>query len=271
MAVRVRRSDSSKTSVSWILLYIGIIVAVECLARVIPAAATSWANAALIFLLLNHSAALRDRARTAAGVASDSQALLVLALVPLLKLVSASLPQAHLLLGVRPILAFLPLAAALVALRSVGAWSAGGPLPAPLPMELLFGLGGIPLSLACFLVARSEVPGATGHSDLVSLFVALAAIWILGALLEELIFRVLIQRALAPLFGRGAILLTACLFAAVYLGGSPLKFALFMSGYGALLGWWAYGKRSFLGVVLSHGLVLTGLVTVWPHFRSNIF
>jgi membrane protease YdiL (CAAX protease family) len=190
-----------------------------------------------------------------------------LTLAPLIRILSLSLP-----LGGFPLIWwYVIISAPLFLTVAVAARTLGyGPAELGLrwcwrhlPAHLAVGLLGFPLGLVEYLILR-PLPLATEFTA--------SAVWLPAAILlvstgfqEELIFRGLMQRAAASLFGRwtGPLLITT-LFAVLHIGyrsWSDLAFVLLAGGLFALV---AGRTGSIWGVTLAHGAVNATLFLVAP-------
>lgn len=191
-------------------------------------------------------------------------ALLALALLPLARILSVTMPVegvpvlyqyaivgAPLLLGVGFVASIVPAAEISERLRT---WSWRREVPVA--------LSGLPLGGAAFLLLEPEAPvERTTWANLLAGSLILLAF---TGFLEELLFRGLLQTSLVELFGSSGILLSALLFAAAYLGTrSPVAVA-FAAVLGVLFGWIVERTGSLLGVALAHGLLSVGALLVWP-------
>ncbi len=84
-------------------------------------------------------------------------------------------------------------------------------------------------------------------------------------LLEEMIFRGLLQRAAIDVLGLWGIGYVAILFAVLHTGYQSLLDVLFvLAAVGLFFGWIVYRTRSLLGVTLAHGLTNIVLFLVMP-------
>jgi uncharacterized protein len=160
-------------------------------------------------------------------------------------------------------------------------------------------VSGVPVLLAAVLAADAlDLPGilrlwdirhrSQWHVALVALFVAevatpllslepvaharslpavlLAAliVFLFAGVLEELVFRGVLQGALTPLFGGWSVVLADVLFAATYLGSGSAAYAVCMAAFGLACGFWVRWTGSLAGAAIGHGLFAAGLLVIWP-------
>lgn len=223
----------------------------------------------VLLLLFSHyivlsPASSRDDTRSA-GAVQLGQALPVLSLFPLLRILSLALPISfipeiywHALVGV-PLLIAIALTARLLG------WS---PSDAGLnsrgwPWQLLIALTGIPLSLAAY-VAMGSVPlnpELPTHDALIGAIILV----ICSGFIEEILFRGLLQRVTTEIFGPWGIAWTSVLFAVMYLGSHSAPVVVLMGLIGLFFGWCVERTGSTWGVILAHGTMLLGISYVLPY------
>jgi membrane protease YdiL (CAAX protease family) len=83
-------------------------------------------------------------------------------------------------------------------------------------------------------------------------------------LLEEMIFRGLIQQVAEDGLGRWGVLYVAVLFAVLHIGYQSLLDVLFVFGVGLFFGWAVKRTGSLIGVTLSHGFTNVALFLIVP-------
>ncbi len=223
----------------------------------------------VLMLLLSHfivlsPASSRDDSRTA-GAAQLGQAMPVLSLFPLLRILSLALPISfipeiywHALVGV-PLLIAIALTARLLG------WS---PSDAGLnsrawPWQLLIALTGIPLSFAAY-VAMGPAPLTPPLTTRDTLIGAIILIIFSGAI-EEILFRGLLQRVTTEIFGTWGIAWASVLFAVMYLGSHSAPVVALMGLIGLFFGWSVERTGSTWGVILAHGIMLIGISYALPY------
>ncbi len=211
----------------------------------------------LILVLLLVEVALAE-----AGALQDL--FLALTLVPLIRILSLSLPLAHVpILYWYPIIGVPLLAAVWVAARSLGySWRALGLTLRGWPLQLAVGLSGLALGVVEYAILRppplTPAP-AWAHAWLPALILLVCT-----GLLEEMVFRGLLQYAAAEALGRWGMPYVALLFAVMHTGyRSPLN-AAFVLAVGLFFGAVVQRTRSLLGVAMAHGLTNIVLFLVMP-------
>jgi membrane protease YdiL (CAAX protease family) len=132
------------------------------------------------------------------------------------------------------------------------------------PPQVMIALHGIPLGLAAFLIARPEplLPGFEWQS----IAVGSVMLVIFVGFAEEIIFRGLLQQVTIESFGRAGMVYCSILFAAMYMGSLSLSYVVFMGLVGLFFSWCVYRTASLWGVALAHGIMMIGMLLVWPVF-----
>jgi uncharacterized protein len=217
----------------------------------------------IVFALLNYYiAATRRRDPIAAGAATRWDVLVVLALVPLLRILSATMAvrdvselYQYLLIGI-PVLLAAVLATRLVAARRVRTWARCDLAQATIALL------GVPLGLLGYVIARpAPLSDARSWATLV---LGPPILLIFTGLTEELVFRGVLQQALVEFAGDRGLVLGGLLYAVAYLGVRPWGYAAFAVGVGLVFAVLVYRTRSLAGVALAHGLLNIGVIIVWP-------
>jgi membrane protease YdiL (CAAX protease family) len=188
-----------------------------------------------------------------------------LAFAPLIRILSLSLPLADLPVLSWYLITSVPLfAAALVASRALGySWRDLGMNLRGWPLQLAIGLTGLVFGAVEYLILRPE-PLAQGLS-LVYLWRPALILLVSTGLLEELIFRGLMQRAAVGALAGSGVVYVALVFAALHIGYRSLLDVVFVLAVGLFFGWVVQRTRSLLGVTLSHGLTNIVLFLVMPY------
>jgi membrane protease YdiL (CAAX protease family) len=224
-------------------------------------------HAVLLFALLHHGIAARRSAAEREMDASVRNDLVfpVLALVPLLRILSITMPipQAgriywYGLIGV-------PVALALVLLARVASreWLRRA-VPFPWSrVQAAVAVSGVPLGMIAYLIARHD--GFSMKPDGHELLVAVPLLFFFTGVLEEVLFRGLLQRALVDLYGAPGRLWTTALFAFVYLGSRSAGYVAFYAGVGFLFSWVVTRTRSLAGVMVAHGFLAVSSILIWPY------
>lgn len=195
----------------------------------------------------------------------DLRAIAPIALVPLLRLLSLTTP----LPGVPTIywlaLAGVPLAAGgMLAARAAGlSRGALGLRRTSLVAQISIAVLGLSAGYALWRLAGPISlidPGQT-PGDLLITTVLLA---VFGGVVEEFIFRGVIQSALSATYGGGAVLLTGILYGSSYLGSLSIEYTVFMTIMGLIYGLVAQRTGSIVGISASHALLLVGAFLLFP-------
>ncbi len=211
------------------------------------------ADALLILALLNHACYAADKTNRAI--------LSFLAIIPLAQLISFAIPLAD--VSIIAMIQSVLLITMLAAVRLTGlSWTALYVDPHPVPAQYLIALSGIPLGAAAFVLLK---PGTAGVElpPGVALVTSAAVVGFAGVL-DELLFRSMLQATLRGALGRAGIVLSTLLFVSTYLGSASwpaLGFITVVAVYFALC---VVRTRSVLGVAAAHGLLNVGWQVIWP-------
>ena len=205
-------------------------------------------------------------AGTQAPASSISLACIALALLPIERLLSFTLPAKKVVEIAWYELVGAPILAVLLILCRVDpdlgrlARNRGRLL-----VQGAIALTGVPLGLAGYLLTR-QAPLESGSRGLNYVLGPLILIVFTGVT-EELLFRGAISVALERIGGRWMALAgSTLLFAAFHLDGGHLVYVPFAAAYGLAFWLAVRGTRSLTGVALAHGLLNVGMIIVWPHF-----
>ena len=222
--------------------------------------------AVLLIVMLNHYVFARPadaRDRRLDGRAPDPlDAVLALAFMPVLRLISIAVPVA----GLPEAYQYALVAAPLVAGIAWAAWVVRLPGARfgfrPLALQLLLAFAGVPLGLTAYLLLRPEslAEGDSGRA----LVVGALAVSVVAAL-EEIIFRGFIQEACASVYGHSqAPLWSTAVYGVSYLGVQRLEVVGLALLLGLLFGWGVQRTRSLFGVTIGHCFVNVGFLVLWP-------
>lgn len=191
--------------------------------------------------------------------------LLGLAFAPLIRILSLSLPLTRFPILYWYLITSLPLfVAAYVAAPVLGyRWRELGMTLRRWPLQVLLGLSGLALGAVEYFILRPE-PLAPSLALAEAWWPALVLVICTG-LLEEMVFRGLLQRAACQALGRWGLGYVALLFAAMHIGYQSVVDVLFVLAVGLLFGWFVERTRSLLGVTLAHGLTNVMLFLIMPY------
>ncbi|MDB5077941.1 MAG: putative metal-dependent rane protease [Chloroflexi bacterium] len=213
-------------------------------------------DAFLILLLLNHYMLLKPT--------SNRQALPVIALLPLLRIISVTVTFREAPTIYWYVLTGLPvLAAAIITARALDfTWGDLGLRFQYRPLQGIIALTGLPLSLVAYALVHPKPIFASFTAQ--HLIAAAVILFVFVGLTEEFLFRGLLLRVTSSLFGRLAIVWNAAAFASLYAGSLSLPFIGFMGLVGLLFAWSARRTGSIWGVVLAHSALIVGMTCIWP-------
>jgi len=190
--------------------------------------------------------------------------LVSLAFAPLIRILSLSLPLTQFPVMYWYLITSIPLfAAVLVAAPTLGySWPELGLNPRGWPLQIVIGLSGVVFGAVEYYILRPD-PLASALTWAQVWWPALILLVSTG-LLEELIFRGLLQRAAIDGLGRWGLVYVAVLFAVLHIGYQSPVDVFFVLMVGLFFGWTALHTRSLLGVTLSHGLTNVALFLIMP-------
>jgi membrane protease YdiL (CAAX protease family) len=242
--------------------YLVLLTFAELLTVLVDARVGQVIHLVLLFVLFGHIALVWDQ--------RISRFLASLIFVPLMRVISLSLPLAgypriywYFIVGV-------PLfAAAYVATRSLRIQlSAIGKRDHGLLTQLAFGSTGLLFGTLEYYILRPE-PLIQQYTWVQ--FVIAAAILLVGTgLLEEMIFRGIMQQAAIAQFGRiVGVLYVALVFAILHAGYQSLLDVIFVLTIGLIFGWFVWLTGGLLGVTLSHGLTNIIFFLVIPYWLQT--
>ena len=192
--------------------------------------------------------------------------LLSLALVPLVRIISLSMPLINIpQIWWYPIIYVPLLVAAVVAMRILN-YKAGqvGLTLRWIPVQLVVALTGVAFGIAEYfiLVPEAMIAELTWQAAWLP-----AVILLLGTgFVEELIFRGVLQRSAVQAFSGWGIVYVSLLFAILHMGFLSWLDIIFVFAVALFFGWVVKKTGSLLGVTLSHGLTNIVLFLVAPFF-----
>jgi uncharacterized protein len=240
------------------LVYLLLITAAEALTTLWdPQSGIIFHGIILLLLILHGSLVQRGILR---------RFLILISIAPLIRILSLSLPLQRIGLPliywymVIGILLFLSafLASRVTDLRgsrigwSLGVW----------PMQLGIGLLGFGLGYMEYLILK---PGPlAAYVTWADIATAALILMIFTGLLEEYIFRGLMQSATMQMMGRFGLIYIAVLFAVLHFGYHSVVDVVFVLLVGLLFGWLAWKTQSLFGVSLAHGIANISLYVIFP-------
>ncbi|MDQ2787903.1 MAG: CPBP family intramembrane metalloprotease [Chloroflexota bacterium] len=240
--------------------YLVAIVTIELVTTFLSTQVGMGAQLALMTILLIDASVARRDERTL---------LVALLFAPLIRVASLALPFAAVPVIAWYALICLPLGVAVIfAARILGLSRQdfglrGGHVLAQIGIGLL----GIPLGAMSYVLLRPASLIADLHWQTI---LAPALILLVSTgLLEELIFRGLLQSAVETVLGRWGIVYSSAVFAALQIGNrSPLAVAFaFLVGF--VFAWCVRRTHSISGAAIAHGLMSVGAYLVLPHLIGS--
>jgi membrane protease YdiL (CAAX protease family) len=248
--------------------YLGAIAFAEMLTAFVNAEAGMILHALLVLVLLNHAILLGPLTPPPSGQFSPRPGRVlvsVLVLLPLLRFFSLTMATRevspyfwYLLIGA-PLLTAVVLVARSIHYSPVDAgiwrWS---------ERQAVLAAVGVPLGIIAY-VSFHRLP-VVESTDIPYLIIGAAILVVFQGLLEELVFRALLQPHVCALYGgmRG-IAITAAM-SAVFTSGSRSPVTMLFSFVVAIgFGWFVYTDRSIMGVAVAHGLIGVMTVLVLPN------
>jgi membrane protease YdiL (CAAX protease family) len=130
------------------------------------------------------------------------------------------------------------------------------------PLQAAVGLIGFGLGYLEYLILQ---PGPlAAYRTWVDIVTAALILLIFTGVLEEFIFRGLMQSASMQLMGRFGLIYVAVLFAVLHLGYHSLLDVVFVLLVGLMFGWWVWKTHSLIGVSLAHGIANISLYVFFP-------
>lgn len=190
--------------------------------------------------------------------------LLSLTLVPLVRIISLSMPLADIpQIWWYPIIYAPLLAAAVMVVRSLGLKAEHVGFSFGLfPVQLAVALSGFVFGVAEYFILKPEpmVAELTWQAIWLPALIFVAS----TGFVEEFIFRGVLQRSAVEVFGWRGIIYVSLLFAILHMGFLSWIDVVFVLVIALFFGWVVKKTGSLLGVTLSHGITNTILFLVAP-------
>lgn len=192
--------------------------------------------------------------------------LLCLTLVPILRLVSITLPLYHfpIIYWYLIISLSLLIAAGWVIQRLGYSWQEVGLNLHSVSFQLIVGLSGLIIGSVQYAVLSSEL--VVFQPLGAPIFISAVILLFVTGFVEELCFRGVIQRAMTQAMGRMGELYVAALYSILNLGDHSSPNLFFVFGVSLFFGRVVAGTRSILGVSLAHGLANIVLFLILPTY-----
>ena len=190
--------------------------------------------------------------------------LLCLAMAPLIRLLSLSLPLPEFSFVYWYLVVGVPLFISAYLVARAGKMSKGmlGLTTRGWPLQLLVGLTGIALGYIEYLIL--DPAPLIPELSLSQIIIPALILFIFTGFLEELIFRGMLQYASIRSLRRIGIYFVAVVFAVLHLGYLSAIDLLFVFVVALFFGWITIRTGSILGVSIAHGLTNIGLYLIFP-------
>lgn len=240
-------------------LSLGFLIGTELLTAEFHAGLGLAVHAGLLVLFLLRSCVTTGR---------ESNFYIALALLPLLRILSLTMPPQLVSQATQLVLVHLPLVLATLIAASVLGYGRKEPRRYPyIPFQLLIAATG---PLIGYLVYAIVQPPALAESLEPSYSLWPAATLFFAAFSEELIFRGVLLTAATRFMGPGqGIALSALAYGAFHMGWQPWLLVGFLTLLGLSFSHLAYLTRSLLGVTLAQGLANVIVFIVLPLLETG--
>ncbi len=181
---------------------------------------------------------------------------LAYSLVPLVRILSVAMPVQLVPLVYRYVMVGIPLALSTIVVAwfnglpslrlnlTLGEWS----------LQYLIGVTGVPLGTIAYLLLKPS-PEILVNRSIWSVVQQAVFLTVFGAVLEEVIFRGLLQKALSYSFGFYSVLLSSILYAGMFLGTYSPSYLLFYGITGLFFASVTQYTDSIWGSVVAHSLM----------------
>lgn len=238
------------------LLYLAAIAAAELVTALVNPTAGIAFHTILLFSLILHSSLAAKR--------HSHQLYLALALAPLIRIISLSMPLSQFAQIYWYLLVSVPLLISiLVAVRVLNFQPADvGLTLQKMPLQGFVALTGVGFGWVEYHILKVEplVPTLTWARVLQPTIVFLVT----TGFVEELAFRGVMQRSAVAALGPWGWVYIAALFSVLHIGYLSATDWLFVLLVGLFFGWIVKKTGSLLGVILAHGILNTSLYVVFP-------
>jgi uncharacterized protein len=194
---------------------------------------------------------------------------LALALIPMIRIISISIPLTGIPEAFGFVLVSVPLfiSGAMVAKMAGLTYAALGFSFNRLHKQLLIALLGLPLGFVEFFIVQPEPTNFLAPSEHVFMWVIILIICV--GLLEEFIFRgILFNVVLKVLGDKNAVYFTSLLYAAINISGRSFLIVIYTFIISILFCRLFVRKKSILGLSLAHGLINITVYVICPLFFS---
>ena len=240
------------------LFYLAVIIIAELVTTFYqPMAGIACHAVILVAMLLD--AALVDRY-------FSGRLVMALSLIPLIRIISLSMPLADIpQIWWYPIIYLPLLAAAIVVMRLLDYKPMDvGIRFGFIPFQLMIGLVGVGLGILEYIILTPE-PLVTELTWQTAWLPALVLVLTTG-FVEELIFRGVLQKVSVEMFGGWGIVYVSFLFAILHIGFLSWVDVILVFAIALFFGWVVNKTRSLFGVILCHGIINIILFIVAPFY-----
>jgi len=245
----------------WVALFYlcAIVLAEVSITYFLPRFGLALHGFLLLFLLIQ--SALSEHIRT-------RRFLIALSLSPLTRVLSLVLPLKHFPLIYWYIIVGAPLAVAAILATKAGnlRWLEVGLTFKKLPLQAPIALLGIGLGYLEYMILRPSP--LVLELKLEQVWLPALILLIFTGLLEEYIFRGLLQRTAISRLGRGGVIYSASVFSALHIGYHSLLDIFFVFLVALLFSWIVLRTGSIIGVSLAHGITNICLFLIFPFLLS---
>lgn len=240
------------------LIYLGLITLAEAITTLIEPRVGIGLHGLVLVALILHAALI--------GKHVPGHFLLTLSLVPLIRLLSLAMPLRLFPQVYWYVIIGIPLFVAIYFTARIGNINRKmmGLTGKMLPLQVLIGLTGIWMGYLEYYILRP--PALIPELRLGLIWLPALILLIFTGLLEELIFRGLLQYSSERFLGRYSIIYTSLVFTVLHLGYRSLLDLVFVFGVALFFAWVARQSGSIWGVTLAHGLINISLFLVYPFF-----
>lgn len=245
-----------------ILAYIFAFAAIELqTVWIAPKLGTLYYGIILVILLHHYLLSTSDPNRNK---------LLLLTPIPLLRLISMAMPVGHVDPLYRYPMVGIPvfISLALILKEADLPWSQLGlQLPRIRRTEqiwenILIALSGIPLGIMGYYFA-DPIPLVTTF-NWAEVIASLLVVILYVALLEEIVFRGMLLHTLVHSYGQVGILISSIIYTILFASYYSVQGIVLMGFASLLYNWHAHESRSILAATISHTLMITGMLIIWP-------
>jgi hypothetical protein len=240
----------------FVFLYVTAVTAAELATSFTDARWGLAAHITILAALLAHG--------SLAGKQSSQRLFLALALAPLIRILSLTMPleDVDLVYWYAIVAVPLLLTAAIVAANLKLSRQDLGLTLRALPLQGLIALSGFGFGVAEYFILRPKplVDELSWHSAALPALILLVG----TGFNEEFVFRGVMQSASRQALGKLSILYVAVVFAVLHLGYKSVSDVAFVFAVGLLFGWLVARTRCLLGVTLAHGVTNITLYLVIP-------